>query len=171
MSKWCISRENRPFKVFVVVMPKKGWAHVAVHILLLAWHWLFENIIYDVKFWKVGVIPKEGWAWPCTLIFLLVWQRQRPWGPRLFSRGARQILSITVAPLSSRNKLQELPLGHTHYILRLTSPPMRKLSVRQINATWRWQWAHLFIFRECSLGLWVGAIFGWLESRECWIYT
>ncbi len=28
---------------------------------LLVWHWLFENMIYDVsrvKFWKVGVMPK-----------------------------------------------------------------------------------------------------------------
>ncbi len=59
--------EKTDFKVFVVVIPKEGWASVAVPILLLTWHRLFENIIYDVsrvKFRKVGVIPKEGWARP-----------------------------------------------------------------------------------------------------------
>ncbi len=56
-------------QVFVVVIPKEGWARMAMSILLLAGHWLFKNIIYDVsrvKFWKVGVIPKEGWARPRT---------------------------------------------------------------------------------------------------------
>ncbi len=45
---------------------------VAAPILLLVWHQLFEDIIYDVsrvEFWKVGVIPNEGWALP--------WQQQR----------------------------------------------------------------------------------------------
>ncbi len=68
-------------KIFVVAMPIEGWARVAAPILLLAWHRLFKNIIYDVssvKFWKVVVIPKEGWARPCVSILLLVWQRQRP---------------------------------------------------------------------------------------------
>ncbi len=59
-------------KVFVVVIPKEGWARVAAPILLLAWHRLFKNIIYDVrrvKIWKVGVIPKGGWARPiCFLV-------------------------------------------------------------------------------------------------------
>ncbi len=57
--------EKTDLKVFVVVMPKQGWAHVPAPILLLAWHRLFENITYDVsrvKFWKVGVIPKDGWT-------------------------------------------------------------------------------------------------------------
>ncbi len=58
-----VRHEKTDHKVFVVVMPKEGWAHVATPILLLTWHRLFENIIYDVsrvKLWKVGVIPKEG---------------------------------------------------------------------------------------------------------------
>ncbi len=61
------------------VIQKEGWAHVA--ILLLVWHRLFKNIIYDinnVKFWKVGVILKEGWARPQTPDLLLGWLKLRP---------------------------------------------------------------------------------------------
>ncbi len=53
--------EKTDLKVFVVVIPKEGWARVARPILLLVWHRLLENMIYEVKrlkFWKVGVIPK-----------------------------------------------------------------------------------------------------------------
>ncbi len=61
-----VHQETHDLKVFVVVMPKEGWAHVAAPIHLLAWHRLFENIIYDVsrvKFWKVSVIlvPKVSY--------------------------------------------------------------------------------------------------------------
>ena len=71
-----VRQEKTDLKVFIVVIPKEGWACVAASILLLVWHRFFENIIYDVsrvKLWKVGVIPKEGWA----PILLWVW-RQRP---------------------------------------------------------------------------------------------
>ncbi len=38
-----------PFKVFVVVIPKEGWAHVAAPILLLVWHRLLEDMISNSK--------------------------------------------------------------------------------------------------------------------------
>ncbi len=98
---WCASQKTDP-KVFVVVIPKEGWARTAGPILLLVWHWLFRIWV----FWlhrshslKVGVIPKEGWAWPrapilvAAPILLLVWQRQRPKG--LFSRDACHFFSQT----------------------------------------------------------------------------
>ncbi len=44
----CVSWKKK-LKVFVVVIPKEGWARVAMPILLLAWHRLFEIIIYDVS--------------------------------------------------------------------------------------------------------------------------
>ncbi len=36
-------------KAYVVVIPKEGWERVAVYILLLIWHRLLENMIYEVK--------------------------------------------------------------------------------------------------------------------------
>ncbi len=58
-------REKTDLKVFVVVIPKEGWVRVAVPILHLVWHRLFENIIYDVsrvKFWKVGgLFSHDAW--------------------------------------------------------------------------------------------------------------
>ncbi len=62
-----VCHKKTDLKVFVVVIPKEGWARMAVPTLLLAWHRLFKNIIYDVsrvKIWKVSVIPKEGLAGP-----------------------------------------------------------------------------------------------------------
>ncbi len=47
----------------VVVMPKEGWTGEATPILLLVWHRLSKNVIYDVsrvRFWKVSVISKQG---------------------------------------------------------------------------------------------------------------
>ena len=41
--------EKTDLKVFDVVIPKEGWAHMAAPILLLVWHRLFENMIYEVK--------------------------------------------------------------------------------------------------------------------------
>ncbi len=65
-STWAISASNdahhekTDLKVFVVVIPKEGWARVAAPILLLVWHRLFRIWV----FWlhrsyslKVGVIP------------------------------------------------------------------------------------------------------------------
>ncbi len=75
---------------WVGVIPKEGWAHVAAPILLLVWHRLSKNIIYDdvsrVKFWKVSVIPKEcaTRAHPCSSQLLRTL--------RTFSRNAAQIL-------------------------------------------------------------------------------
>ncbi len=47
----CVTRKQTLtlLKVFVVVIPKEGWARVAAPILLLVWHRLLENIIYEVK--------------------------------------------------------------------------------------------------------------------------
>ncbi len=76
-----VCHEKTDLKVFVVVIPKEGWARVAAPILLLVWDRLFRfwlcwhHRLYSLK---VGVIPKEGWARPCVPILLLVWQRQRP---------------------------------------------------------------------------------------------
>ena len=60
-----VRREKTYPNVFVVVIPKEGWAWPHVPILLLVWHRLFRIWV----FWlhrscsvKVGVIPKEGWA-------------------------------------------------------------------------------------------------------------
>ncbi len=76
-----VRHEKTDLKVFVVVIPKVGWARMAAPILLLVWHQLFRIWV----FWlhrsyslKVGVIPKEGWSRPRAPILLLVWQRQRP---------------------------------------------------------------------------------------------
>ncbi len=38
--------EKTDFKVFVVVIPKEGWAHVATPILLLVWHQLFRIWVF-----------------------------------------------------------------------------------------------------------------------------
>ena len=73
--------EKTDLKVFVVVIPKEGWARVAAPILLLVWHRLWENIVYDgsrVKFWKVGVMrmrthPSFGMKTTKTLRSLLSW--------------------------------------------------------------------------------------------------
>ncbi len=71
------------------VTRKQTWRSLSLLYLLLVWHRLLENMIYEVKrlkFWKVGVIPRAP-------ILLLVWQRQRPWG--LFSVDTPQVLSIS----------------------------------------------------------------------------
>ncbi len=41
--------EKTDLKVFVVVIPKEGWAREVAPILLWVWHWLLENMIYEVK--------------------------------------------------------------------------------------------------------------------------
>ncbi len=46
---WDVRHEKTDLKVFVVVIPKEGWARVAAPILLLVWHRLLENMIYEVK--------------------------------------------------------------------------------------------------------------------------
>ena len=87
---WGLCHAKRSIMAWVGVIPKEGWACVVAIILLLVWHRLFENIIYDVskvKFWKVGAIPKEGWAQPRAPIFLLVWQWLRPSGTFLRDRA------------------------------------------------------------------------------------
>ncbi len=67
--------EKTDLKVFVIVIPKEGWACVALPILLLVWHRLFRiwvNWLHRSYSLKVGVIPKEGWARPHAPILLLV---------------------------------------------------------------------------------------------------
>ena len=64
-----IWHEKTDLKFFVVVIPKEGWARLAVPILLSVWHrhlriWLYWH--HRLYSWKVGVMPKEGWAWPRT---------------------------------------------------------------------------------------------------------
>ncbi len=72
---WHASWENRP-KVFVIVIPKEGWARVAASILLWVWQQLFRIWVFWLRrsySLKVGVIPKEGWApWPCPSFFWYV---------------------------------------------------------------------------------------------------
>ena len=41
--------QKTDLKVFVVVLPKEGWAHVDEHILIWVWHRLLKNTIYEVK--------------------------------------------------------------------------------------------------------------------------
>ncbi len=60
-----VRHEKSDLKVFVIVLPKEGWARVAVPNLLLVWHRL--SVLEFWVFWlhrsyslKVGVIPKEG---------------------------------------------------------------------------------------------------------------
>ncbi len=49
-NRTCDARlEKTDLKVFVVVIPKKGWARMAAPILLWVWHRLLENMIYEVK--------------------------------------------------------------------------------------------------------------------------
>ncbi len=44
-----VRHEKTDLKVFVGVIPKEGWARVAAPILLLVWHRLLENMVYEVK--------------------------------------------------------------------------------------------------------------------------
>ena len=61
--------EKTDLKVFVIDIPKEGWARMAAPSLLLVWQRLFRIWV----FWlhrsyslKVSVVPKEGWARPCA---------------------------------------------------------------------------------------------------------
>ncbi len=133
-------------KVFVVVIPKEGWAHVAVPILLLAWHRLFENITYDVsrvKFWKVGVIPKEGWARPCAPILLLVWQRLRPLGIFLHD-GAHMILLHNMAVGNS---------FHNHCYGWLFTKAERKAGTSSRNLCHTELWVNILLLFPLHLSL------------------
>ena len=57
---YLVCHEKTDLKVFVVVIPKEGWAHVAMPILLLVWHRLSQNMIYEVKRLKsFGYISKR----------------------------------------------------------------------------------------------------------------
>ncbi len=87
--------EKTQLKVFVIVIPKEGWARMATLNLLLVWHRLFRIWLcwhHRLYSWKVGVIPKEGWMRPRAPILLLVWQRQRPWG--MFSCDTRHLTTM-----------------------------------------------------------------------------
>ena len=44
-----VRHEKTDLKVFVVVIPKVGWARPGTPILLLGGHQLLENVIYEVK--------------------------------------------------------------------------------------------------------------------------
>ena len=54
--------EKTDLEVFVVVIPKEGWARVAAPILLLVWHQLFKNMIYEVEIYMDYILEKsESW--------------------------------------------------------------------------------------------------------------
>ncbi len=44
-----VCHEKTDLKIFVIVIPKEGQACVAAPILLVVWHRLLENMIYEVK--------------------------------------------------------------------------------------------------------------------------
>ena len=44
-----LCHEKTNLKVFVVVIPKKGWVRMAAPIILWVWQGLLENMIYEVK--------------------------------------------------------------------------------------------------------------------------
>ncbi len=116
---------KQTFKVFVIVIPKEGWARVAMPILLLAWYWLFKNIIYDVsgvKFWKFCVIPKEGWVCVAsTLLKLGSWQCNHP----------GQTGTMTVHPSYSN-------WDHDNYIHPALTGTMTITSILHLLGPWKY---------------------------------
>ncbi len=60
-----VHHEKTDLKVFVVFIPKEGWACMdGLFRIWLRWH----HRSYSRKF---GVMPKEGWAQPCAPILLV----------------------------------------------------------------------------------------------------
>ena len=89
---WCASRENRPYSLCRCHTKRRMGA---APILLLAWHRLLQNIIYDVsrvKFWNVTYAhPSFGMTATKTLRSIFLWR-------------ASAVLQIGCSPLGNVNQ-------------------------------------------------------------------
>ncbi len=102
IAMYSIGRTNDPrhektdIKVFVVVIPKEGWARMAAPILLLVWHRLFENIIFGFLLFSLVHWHISGLVFIATVSV----SSRSSWSISpflgLFSRDMRQLCLIAV---------------------------------------------------------------------------